>query len=242
MSRDDDSVSGSRRRVIQSLGFVPLSVAALRGSVQAAAATEGTAKPVPAGTPYAPTFFNTVEWTFLQAACDRLIPADDVGPGALEAGVPEFIDRHMQTPYATGDLWYTQGPYLEAPPELGYQGRLTLRDLLRVGFKSVDAHCLKTAGGKTFAQLASGEQEAMLKQLESGKLPLADVPPKEFFNQLLNEVRAGYFCDPRHGGNKDMGAWKMIGYPGMRADYLDWVEVRDRPYPLPPVDLSGRRG
>jgi gluconate 2-dehydrogenase gamma chain len=51
----------------------------------------------------------------------------------------------------------------------------------------------------------------------------------------------GYFCDPRHGGNKNMAAWKMIGYPGARADYADWVEVRNRPYPLPPVDLAGKR-
>jgi gluconate 2-dehydrogenase gamma chain len=55
-------------------------------------------------------------------------------------------------------------------------------------------------------------------------------------------VRNGYFADPKHGGNKGMGAWKMIGYPGMRADYLDWVEVRDKPYPIGPVDLAGRRG
>jgi len=55
-------------------------------------------------------------------------------------------------------------------------------------------------------------------------------------------VRNGYFADPSHGGNKNMGAWKMIGYPGMRADYMDWVTVRDKPYPLPPVDLAGRRG
>jgi len=28
----------------------------------------------------------------------------------------------------------------------------------------------------------------------------------------------------------------------MRADYLDWVEVRDKPYSIGPVDLAGRRG
>jgi gluconate 2-dehydrogenase gamma chain len=39
-----------------------------------------------------------------------------------------------------------------------------------------------------------------------------------------------------------MSAWKMIGYPGMRADYTNWVEVRNRAYPLPPVDLAGKRG
>jgi gluconate 2-dehydrogenase gamma chain len=34
----------------------------------------------------------------------------------------------------------------------------------------------------------------------------------------------------------------MIGYPGVRADYTNWVEVRDRAYPIPPVDLAGKRG
>ena len=82
----------------------------------------------------------------------------------------------------------------------------------------------------------------MLKAAEDSKLPLKDIGAKVFFDQLLNETRLGYFCDPIHGGNKNMAAWKMIGYPGMRADYTDWVEVRDKPYPLPPVDLAGRRG
>jgi gluconate 2-dehydrogenase gamma chain len=52
----------------------------------------------------------------------------------------------------------------------------------------------------------------------------------------------GYFCDPKYGGNKNMSAWKMIGYPGMRADYTNWVEVRNQAYPLGPVDLAGKRG
>ena len=239
MSDDDDGISVSRRRLFRGLAVAPVSVAALYG---AAAAVEPTESAQGATHRYTPTFFNSPEWQFLLAACDRLIPPDQTGPGALEAGVPEFIDRHMQTPYASGDLWYMQGPYLEAPPELGYQGRLALRDLLRVGFKAVDAHCQQTAAGKTFAQLSHAEQEAVLRQLEAGKVALEQVPAKELFSQLLNEVRAGYFCDPRHGGNRNMAAWKMIGYPGMRADYLDWVEVRDRSYPLPPVDLSGKRG
>jgi gluconate 2-dehydrogenase gamma chain len=199
------------------------------------------ATPAPAEV-YKPAFFNAAEWAFLLAACDRLIPADDVGPGALQVGVPEFIDRHMQTPYASGDIWYMQGPFLEAAPQFGYQGRLPVRDILRVGMKAIDAACEKSYGGKNFSQLESADQEKTLKAAEAGKLGLENISDKEFFNQLLAETRMGFFCDPKHGGNKNMAAWKMIGYPGMRADYTDWVEVRDRPYPLPPVDLSGRRG
>jgi gluconate 2-dehydrogenase gamma chain len=42
----------------------------------------------------------------LTALVDRLIPADEEGPGALEAGAAEFIDRQMTEPYGHGALWY----------------------------------------------------------------------------------------------------------------------------------------
>jgi gluconate 2-dehydrogenase gamma chain len=227
MDDDDSAQSTSRRRVFKLLALVPLSAIGLSS---------------PSGTPYRPTFFNATEWAFLHAACDRLIPADDVGPGALQVGVPEFIDRHMQTPYASGDIWYMQGPFIEAAPQFGYQGRLTVRDILRVGIHAMDMHCQANYSGKAFTQLAAAEQESLLTSAESGQLQLEEISSREFFNQLLAETRLGYFCDPAYGGNKDMLAWEMVGYPGARADYADWVEVRDRPYPLPPVDLAGKRG
>lgn len=237
---DENSPSPTRRQLFKGLALAPMVAAGI------AACAPGSDKPTTTagGTPadYKPTFFNAAEWAFVLAACDRLIPADDVGPGALQVGVPEFIDRHMQTPYAAGDIWYMQGPFVEAAPQFGYQGRLPVRDILRVGMQAIDAFCRKNFNGKAFAQLEHADQEKTLKDAEAGSLKLENISAKEFFNQLLGETRMGYFCDPQHGGNKHMAAWKMIGYPGMRADYTDWVEVRDRPYPLPPVDLSGKRG
>ncbi len=56
-----------------------------------------------------------------------------------------------------------------------------------------------------------------------------------FFGQLLQNTYEGYFCDPVHGGNRNMAAWKMIGFPGARADYMDWVHQYGVKYPLPPV-------
>src|SRR5690606_40843506 len=71
-----------------------------------------------------PTYFTQEEWAFINAAVDHLIPADEYGPGAIEAGVPEFIDRQMETPYGHGQLWYMQGPFRPSPaPEMGYQLR-----------------------------------------------------------------------------------------------------------------------
>lgn len=232
-SDNDPLASSSRRRFFRGLSMIPL--AATLGACESrlgATATE----------PYKPSFFNAAEWAFVVAACDRLIPADEVGPGAVELGVPEFLDRHMQTPYASGAIWYMQGPFQEAAPEFGYQGRLPLRDILRVGMAEMDAHCGRAFGGKTFAQLDHARQESLLEAAQKGKLAFEKLSAKLFFAYLLGEVRNGFFADPKYGGNKNMGAWKMIGYPGMRADYMDWVTVRDRPYPLGPVDLAGRRG
>ncbi|OQR26438.1 gluconate 2-dehydrogenase [Pseudomonas sp. Bc-h] len=247
---DDDTSPARRDFLRKSLTLIPvvtLASAGLPSSTFAQtpasdAKQSGSVLPaVPAGD-YKPTFFTPEEWAFVIAACDRLIPSDHVGPGAVELGVPEFLDRHMQTPYANGGIWYMQGPFLEAAPEFGYQGRLNLRETLRIGIKAMDANCKKTFSGKVFAELSQPQQEELLKAAEAGKLALEDISSKLFFTNLLNEVRNGYFADPSHGGNKNMGAWKMIGYPGMRADYMDWVTVRDKPYPLPPVDLAGRRG
>jgi gluconate 2-dehydrogenase gamma chain len=236
MSDPNEAPGPSRRNVLRGLSLLPLASPA---AVPAGGAlAQGDASSVP---DYQPSFFNPREWAFIHAACDRLIPHDEIGPGAVELRVPEFIDRHMQTPYASGAIFYMEGPFIEAGPEFGYQGRLAPRDILRVGIKAVDAYCTQHHSGHRFAELAPSDQEAVLKGLEAGQIKLDDISAKLFFSQFLGEVRMGYFADPKHGGNKDMGSWKMIGYPGMRASYLDWVEVRDRPYPLPPVDLAGRR-
>jgi gluconate 2-dehydrogenase gamma chain len=240
----DDTQSPSRRNLIKSMVFVPIGAVAATGAVRVLSTATAADANAPEGTPnaYTPTFFNQVEWKFLNAAVDRLIPHDEHGPGAVELGVLEFLDRHMQTPYAAGDIWYMQGPFLEATPNFGYQGKLALRDILRVGIKAFDTHCVAEFSGKKFSALTVAQQTELLKGAESGKLKLADFSAKLFFSNFLNEVRNGYFGDPKHGGNKNMGAWKMIGYPGMRADYTDWVEVRDKPYSIGPVDLAGRRG
>jgi gluconate 2-dehydrogenase gamma chain len=234
------SASPSRRLLVKSLSLIPLYAIGMAGCAKER--DEPAERAAVPGLAYKPSFFSGVEWAFLSAACDRLIPRDAIGPGALDAGVPEFIDRHMQTPYAAGDIWYMQGPFVEAGPEFGHQGRLPVRDILRVGIKAIDAHCQSRLGGKTFSEAAQSQQETLLSAAESGELALENISAKEFFSQLLAETRLGYFCDPIHGGNKNMAGWKMVGYPGARADYSDWVEVRDRPYALPPVDIAGKRG
>jgi gluconate 2-dehydrogenase gamma chain len=37
-----------------------------------------------------------------------------------------------------------------------------------------------------------------------------------------------------------MVGWKMIGFPGARYNYLDWVNRHNERFPLPPVSMTGR--
>src|SRR5690349_23346433 len=55
--------------------------------------------PVGAATGGGYVFFNPAEAAFVEAASQRMIPADELGPGAVEAGVPVFIDRQLAGDY-----------------------------------------------------------------------------------------------------------------------------------------------
>jgi gluconate 2-dehydrogenase gamma chain len=78
--------------------------------------------------------------------------------------------------------------------------------------------------------------------MENNKLELANVSGKAFFEQLLQNTIEGFFCDPIHGGNRDMVGWKLIGFPGARYDYRPYVEKHNQKLDLPPVGIQGRPG
>lgn len=189
---------------------------------------------------YVPIYFNNDEWAFLLAACDRLIPNDNLGPGAVAEGVPVFIDKQMELPYGHGGLLYMQGPFVDAVPEMGYQSKLTPREVYRIGINAVNNYC-SVKYGKAFIELTEPQQIEVLTQLDKGDIELESISGKSFFSQLLQNTKEGYFADPIHGGNQSMASWKLIGFPGARADFMDWVEQPNKPYPLPPVSISSKR-
>ncbi|PJI47043.1 MAG: gluconate 2-dehydrogenase [Pseudomonas sp.] len=249
MPHDFNDDEPARRRFLKStLTLIPavtlLGGASLIVDSAAAEATPGAASnPQPAGGgSYVPLYFTEVEWLFLLAACDRLIPSDDNGPGAVAEGVPEFIDRQMETLYGHGGLWYLKGPALPAAPELGFQSLLAPRDIYRKGIAALNAHCQQQFSGKHFHELEAAQQETLFGQLEKGELALGDdCPGPMFFQQLLQNTREGWLSDPIHGGNKTMASWRLIGFPGARADFTDWASRPNVPYPQGPVNIAGRR-
>jgi gluconate 2-dehydrogenase gamma chain len=204
---------------------------------------EGTADAPPevSGTEF--KYFTTTERAFIEAAVSRLIPDDEVGPGAVEAGVPFFLDRQLAGLFGRGDHYYLGGPWKKGVPEQGYQSRFSPAQLYRAAIKAIDQYTAKQFDGKAFAGLSDVDRDKVLKGLESGAVELDDgVDSKTFFAMLLQNTKEGYFSDPIYGGNKDMGAWKMIGFPGAHYDYSAWVTRHGEKVPFPPVSLKGRPG
>jgi gluconate 2-dehydrogenase gamma chain len=186
-------------------------------------------------------FFSPDEAAFMEAALARLIPADERGPGAAEAGVARFIDRQLAGPYGHGDHFYLKGPRPMGEPTQGWQ-MASPAEAYRAAIVAVNRYAAD-AKGKPFARLSQADQEAVLTALEKGEADLKGGPPaKAFFKLLLQNAIEGFFSDPLYGGNSEMAGWKLIGFPGARYDYRDFVGKHGQPYPLPPVGLMGRPG
>jgi gluconate 2-dehydrogenase gamma chain len=185
-------------------------------------------------------YLTNAEAEFLDAAVDRLIPADDLGPGAKEAGVTIFIDRQLAGPYGRAARWYMRGPFRKGKSSQGYQAPYTPAQLYRAGIRALDNHIGARFRGKSFSQLKPEQQDSILHALDSGKLDLDKVPAKEFFSFLHENTIEGFFSDPIHGGNRNMVGWKLIGYPGARGNYIDYIEKYNQRYPLPPVSIQDK--
>jgi gluconate 2-dehydrogenase gamma chain len=185
-------------------------------------------------------FFTSDEAAFIEAAAVRIVPPDPTGPSALEAGVPLFLDRQLAGDYGTGARWYMQGPFGKSTGTQGYQAKWPPAGFHRAAIKAIGDH-LAANNGQPFHKRDAAAQDAFLKDLQAGKVDLgADVDAKAYFTLLLQNVMEGYFSDPIYGGNRDLSAWKMIGFSGARYDQRPFVLAYNKPYPLPPVGIGGR--
>ena len=183
-----DTLERSRRDfLIKSMAVAPvLALGGIALDARAASSSRGTVAESAGG--YQPTFFNQEEFEFIKAAVARLIPEDTLGPGALEAGVPEFIDRQMQTPYGVGAKMYMHGPFRpDASPDLGYQLPLTPQEIYRLGIAEANNFARKRHNAP-FNKLSAAQQDALLEQMESGKAEFEKLGLTYFYTLIDDAV------------------------------------------------------
>ena len=192
--------------LIYTLSREPLRVQAQTGT------TTGTIK-VPL------RFFTAAEAHTIQAACERIFPSDESGPGATEAGVVIYIDRQLAGPYGRDKYRYAKAPFVDSIPEHGYQGKASPREIYREGIKQLE----------DFASLTAAEQDRRLRAIET----------TTFFRMLRQHTLEGMFSDPMHGGNAGLIGWQLIGYPGPLMSYRDEIDkFHGQPFRRKPVSLA----
>lgn len=138
-----------------------------------------------------PVVLSAAEWKTVEAISGRIIPADEE-PGAIEAGVVNFIDKALANEDAA------------------------LKPVYQAGLVGVDA-VAKRRFKKTFVELTAAEQDDVLRGLESGKAdgwPAGPVKAADFFIVMRAHTVYGFLADPAYGGNRDYAGWKVAGYPG----------------------------
>jgi gluconate 2-dehydrogenase gamma chain len=132
---------------------------------------------------------------------DRILPADELGPGALELGAANYIDIQM-------------AGYL-APQ----------KEAFVAGLAALDAYA-KDTHGASFATLSAEQRDAVLTAITE---PGAPENLRAFFNQARAYALQGTFGDPHYGGNLGGKGWDIIRYPGPRPAATQDMQRMDQP-------------
>jgi hypothetical protein len=111
-----------------------------------------------------PAFFSTPRLALCHAICDTTIPKTDT-PGALDVGVPAFIDGMMTN-------WANEGT----------------RMLILDAVDRIDAQA-QAEKGKTFAALPPADRLDVLKRFDGSALAMGD----KGYSQLKNLILTGYY-------------------------------------------------
>ena len=171
MPDEKQPVEITRRTVLAGATLIPVT------ALTAAAQTPDTALTPP-------------QKKILEAFVDRLVPKDELGPGAVECGAANYIDRQL-------------AGYLA--PE---------KETLVAGLAAVDAYA-RSSQGASLPDLSADQKDAVLTAVENGSA--TGVPnARAFFTRVRRLTLEGMFGDPYYGGNKNYAGWDLIRYPGPR--------------------------
>ena len=162
-----DTVGLTRREAIRRAALmlgVAISPSILAGVLRA--------QPVPAGAKAKPVHLTAKAFETAGAVAERIIPKTDT-PGALDVGVPAFIDL------AYGDYMTDE------------EKRILVTGLAEVESASAAAH------QRSFSQLSPAQQDSVLKRIADA----SQNQEKTFFHQMKELTLLGYFTSEPVGKN-----------------------------------------
>jgi gluconate 2-dehydrogenase gamma chain len=181
----------SRRDVLKRIGMTSVAVPLIDRTGGAAALHELTASIQGRDRP-ALQHFTQAEGQLMDAIVARLIPTDDLGPGATEAHAVIYIDRALGGALASSRPAYASG------------------------LAALDRYA-RSSRGAPFTQLSAVDQDSLLIDVETGTATGFTGSSAAFFGMVLNHTHQGTFGDPYYGGNANFIGWDLIQYPGVRT-------------------------
>ena len=137
-------------------------------------------------------FFSEAEWRLMEAIAARLIPQPDrAEPIPIVPWIDEMLADDRGEGFRHDDM-----------PPLG--------EAWREALAAIDAEARHRHGGRGFADLEAGPQDAVLHAMQQGDIEPAHwgrIPAQRFFSDKLLKTVAGiYYAHP--------AAWSEIGFGG----------------------------
>ncbi|MBY0123047.1 gluconate 2-dehydrogenase subunit 3 family protein [Bacillus sp. S/N-304-OC-R1] len=170
-------------------------------------------------------FTKELDFNILSKATERIFPKDDLGPGAIELGVPYFIDNQLAGNYGSNAREYMQGPHFIGAPTQGYQASLTRADAYRQGIAALDKEA-HARFNKSFVDLEGGQMDEILTAFEKGEVKMTGITSDFFFRMLRSATIQGVYADPIYSGNNNMDGWRMKDFPGNQMSYLNVIDSK----------------
>lgn len=170
-------------------------------------------------------FANPEDLVVLSQAAERIFPADDLGPGAIDLDVPYYIDHQLAGAWGNNTRDYMMGPFYPGMETQGFQSHLKRNEIFSQGIARIQSYSQEKFK-KNFTDLSEEEQDQILTDFEKGSVKMKGVSSDDFFTLFRMVVLEGVYADPLYGGNRDMAGWKMKGFPGNQMSYLDKIEEK----------------
>jgi gluconate 2-dehydrogenase gamma chain len=128
--------------------------------------------------------FTPAELAIVSAACERIIPKDE-DPGAVDADVPEYMDRALQTPEMR-----------------------TIKNQFLPGLAALQRRSHRMFGAG-FAEISDAQRDDLLSIFKDSPPGSGEA---RFFELLTVFTLEGLLGDPSYGGNKNRVGWALVGF------------------------------
>lgn len=146
-----------------------------------------------------PLHFKAWQFAAISAVSEVILPRTDT-PGAIDAGVPQFID-------------ITYGDFLDEDDQL----------LIKKGINAINT-AAKTAHDQPFAKISSAQQESILKAIANDK----QSDQRNFLRKMRELTLLGFFTSEVVAKNESIAIWDPV--PGTDVPCQDLAVTNGMAY------------